>query len=187
MPPKIKFTREEILNAAFAIAKDSGIGAITVRGIASKLKCSTCPIFTAFNNIDEVKVCVVKMANELYLSYLCSDDLVKKYPKYKAIGMGYIKFAKQEPQLFKMLFMCDKDSNFAKKDDSEFKEICYAISKNLSISIEQAKLFHLENWVLVHGIAVMVSTGYYIWTDEMISQVVSDVYLGLVERIRSKK
>ena len=55
MPPKPKFTREEIAAAALEIVKESGVDALTARNLGDRLGTSSRPIFTAFKNMSEVK------------------------------------------------------------------------------------------------------------------------------------
>ena len=65
MAPKNKFTKEEIIDAAFDIAKVDGLGAITVRKVAQKLNSSIAPIYVNFNDIDELIQEVVKKAFDI--------------------------------------------------------------------------------------------------------------------------
>ena len=45
MPPKVRFTREEIIRAALDITRESGPEALTARSLAARLDCSAKPIF----------------------------------------------------------------------------------------------------------------------------------------------
>lgn len=48
MPPKPKFTKEKVVKAALKLISESGIDALTSRGLGKYLGCSACPIFTMF-------------------------------------------------------------------------------------------------------------------------------------------
>ena len=96
MPPKAKFSKKEIIEAAVDIVKAEGSQALTARALGAKLGTSSSPIFTVFQNMDEVQQEVLKSANQLYENYLETDMKSKKYPPYKSSGMAYIRFAKEE-------------------------------------------------------------------------------------------
>lgn len=81
---------------------------MTARALAAELGCSVKPIFGLFKNMEEVQQEVGIAAYELYQKYLLEDMTSGKYPPYKASGMAYIRFAKDEKELFKLLFMRDR-------------------------------------------------------------------------------
>ena len=77
---------------------------MTARALATELGCSVKPIFGLFKNMEEVQQEVLIAANLLYQNYLQEDMAKGKYPPYKASGMAYIRFAKEERELFRLLF-----------------------------------------------------------------------------------
>lgn len=104
MPPKVKFTREQIITAALNVTRKNGIVGLTARGLAAELGSSAKPIFGLFQNMEEVQKEVIAAANTLYQSYISRGMTEGKYPPYKASGIAYIQFAKEEKELFKLLF-----------------------------------------------------------------------------------
>ena len=54
MPPKFKFTRDEMTNAALNVTRKNGISGLTARALAAELGCSVKPIFGLFKNMEEV-------------------------------------------------------------------------------------------------------------------------------------
>ena len=182
MPPKVKFTREEIISAALDLTRENGISAVTARGLGARLGSSAKPIFGLFKNMEEVQQEVLKAADLLYQSYLQEDMSSGKYPPYKASGLAYIRFAKEEKELFKLLFMRDRSSETIDKHDESLKPLIELIQKNTGLSEEDAYMFHLEMWIYVHGIATMIATSYLEWDMEFISKAVTDGYMGLRHR-----
>lgn len=179
MPPKFKFTREEITTAALNITRRLGSSGLTARALAEELGCSVKPIFGLFKNMEEVQREVLSAANTLYESYLQTDMANGKYPPYKASGMAYIRFAKEERELFKLLFMRDRSHEKIEEDRESVMPLLKLIENNLGVDEDAAYLFHLEMWLYVHGIATMVATAYLDWDDEFISKVLTDAYEGL--------
>jgi hypothetical protein len=103
MPPKQKFTREQVVSAALTLVRPKGIAAITARGLGTELGASSRPIFTAFRNMEEVLQETKKAARNMYDAYI-EQGLVET-PSFKGVGMQYFRFAKKEPKLFEWLFM----------------------------------------------------------------------------------
>lgn len=70
MPPKAKFTREEIIEAALEIVRTEGFSALTARALGAKLGSSARPIFTVFQSMEEVQQAVIDAAKALYKEYV---------------------------------------------------------------------------------------------------------------------
>lgn len=187
MPPKCKFKREEIIAAALDITREQGIGSVTARAVGAKLDSSSKVIFSLFENMEEVLKEVIKAANARYQAYLKEDMREGKYPPYKASGMAYILFAKEERELFKLLFMRDRSGEVPGKNEEEIEPLLQMIRENTGLSRQEAYMFHLEMWICVHGIATMIATGYLEWDWELISRMLSDSYFGILTSFQSQK
>lgn len=187
MPRKLMFTREEVIATALDLVREQGMAAVTARGLGERLGSSSKPIFSLFENMEEVWGAVMNAANRLYQSYLQEDMAKGKYPPYKASGMAYIRFAKEERELFKLLFMRDRSNEKKEENKEEIQPLIRLIRQNLGIGEAEAYLFHLEMWVYVHGIATMVATAYLDWDDEFISKTITDAYQGLKYRYTEGK
>lgn len=182
MPPKFKFTRDEIIKSALDVTREKGISDLTARALAAKLGCSVKPIFGLFQNMEEVQQEVLSAANVMYHDYLKEDMSGGKYPPYKASGMAYIRFAKEETELFKLLFMRDRSSERIEENKEEVRPLLEMIKKNTGLNEDEAYMFHIEMWIYVHGIATMIATSYLDWDMEFISRVLTDGYFGLKYR-----
>ena len=110
-----------------------------------------------------------------------------KYPPYKASGMAYIRFAREEKQLFRLLFMRDRSAEPPRYDGGDFDGIVDIIQSSTGLSRERAYLFHLEMWIYVHGIATMCATSYLNWDKELISRMMTDAYEGMKLRFLSEE
>ncbi len=178
MPPKFKITKEEIINTAVKIVKNHGERALNARDIASVLNCSTQPVFSNFSSMEELRLAVVTKADELCREYMKNEMQKGKYPDYKASGMAYIRFAKEEKELFKLLYMRDRstEKEMPIEIGDEMERIVY---NNTGLTDDELKLFHLEMWAYVHGIAVMFATGFVELEWELVSKMLTDSYQGL--------
>ncbi len=187
MAPPQKFNREEILKAALSLVRTEGAGALTARRLAEVLHSSPKPIFGLFTGMEEVRAGVLQAARDCYRRL--SEQMVAEgeLPPYKAIGMAYIRFASQEPELFRLLFMRDRRGEASEGEDAGLTSLYAMLSERFRLDAEEARLFHAENWIFVHGIAVMIATSYLDWSEEMCSRVLSDAYQGLKYRFTVQK
>lgn len=178
MPPKVKTTKMDIINKAIEMVRAGGIECINARDLAAALGCSTQPIFSNFESMEDLHAEIVFAAERIYIEFTKKEMESGSYPIYKASGMAYIKFAKEEKQLFKFLFMRDR-SGESDGEDSEFmNEIFGIVQDSTGLEMDKAKLFHLEMWTCVHGLATMIATGYLDLDIELVSRIISDSYLG---------
>ena len=182
MPPKFKFTREEITTAALNITRKKGMTGLTARALAAELGCSVKPIFGLFKNMEEVQQEVIRSADALYQSYLKEAMEEGLYPAYKSSGMAYIRFAKEEKELFKLLFMRDRSHEEIKENMEELTPILQIIQEKTGMSQKEAYAFHIEMWIFVHGMATMLATNYLSLDEAYISRVLTDAYEGIKSR-----
>ena len=181
MAPKVKITKEKIIETASNIIRENGSDALNARAIAASLGCSTQPIFSNFKDMDELQGEVILDSYNLYLDYISNEINSGKYPKYKSMGMAYIRFAIEQRELFKLLFMRDRTG----EDTSpavDFVESARIIMESTGLSYEKAMLMHLEIWTCVHGIGVMLATSFLTFDWDTISNMLTDVYQGIRAR-----
>ena len=178
MPPKVKITKEDIINTALELVRKNGVEAINARSIAAALNCSTQPVFSNFRTMDELCEAVTVASYEIYQSFLFREAESGKYPQYKSFGMAYIRFAKEEKELFKLLFMRNRKGKEL-IPTSDFDASVEMIMKANGVSKEKAELMHLEMWTCVHGIATMFASGFLDLEWELVSKMCTDMYLGL--------
>ncbi len=182
MPPKVKVTKEEIAQSAFELVRKNGIEALNARSIAQMLECSTQPIFSNYESMSILQREVVKKAYELTLVYREREMASGEFPSYKASGIAYIRFAKEEKMLFKLLFMSGADAGDCDIAQNDWNSMVKSISGYAGVAESRAEIFHLEMWMFVHGVASMFATGNLDLEMNVVSDMLSDVYLGLRAR-----
>ena len=188
MPPKARVTKEDIVTAAIDMVRENGKDVLNARAIAAYMGCSTQPIFSNYISMDELKRDVMNNAYNLYMNFLRRETESNQYPPYKAAGMGYIRFAKEEKELFKLLFMRDRSKEKIADEFDESTQMSIAMmQKALGLSYEVASQFHLEMWIYVHGIASLLATSYLPLEWEAISGLVTNAYQGIRARYLEKE
>lgn len=179
MPPKVKVTKEDIIRAAVNVIRNHGQGALNARTVAAELGCSTQPVFSNFRSMEELKQAVIAAVDQQYQNYRKREMETSQYPPYKASGMAYIRFAREETELFQLLFMRNRANEAISETSDELEELTTVVQNNTGLSKEDAFRFHLEMWVYVHGIATMIATGYLQWDWDMISRMLTDAYQSM--------
>ena len=186
MPPKVKVTKEEIIAATVELVRQNGADAINARSIAAALSCSTQPIFSNFESMEDLQNTVILAAYDRYADFIKREVESGKYPPYKAFGMAYVRFAKEEKELFKLLFMRDRtDEGFSSSPD--FEESVKIIMQANGVTKEIAELMHLEMWTCVHGIGTILATSFLPLDWELIGDMLTDVYQGIRSRHIAKE
>ncbi len=179
MPRKFRFTREEVIAGALELTRKGGMSALTARALGAELGSSSRPIFGLFQSMEEVRKEVMKAADDLYQGYLREEVAKAEYPPYKASGMAYIRFAREEKELFKLLFMRDRSGEKIEDSRESIRWLLEMIQQKLGLNEDDAYRFHLEMWIYVHGIATMLATSYLDLDEAYISRVVTDGYEGM--------
>ena len=182
MPTKIKISKDMILETAFEIVREYGLEKLSNRELASKLNCSIRPIYYQFENSEELqKELYIKIERYFYKFLL--DNMIEDIPKYKQVGINYIKFAKKEKKLFQTLFMNGKGltpNAFVSKEGDDYKELENLIKISTKLKEEDIKSFHTKMWIFCHGIATLVANDTVSLTDEQIEQLLSYQFQALM-------
>ena len=183
MPPKAKFTRDEILDMAFYITKEYGIDAVTARELGARLGSSARPIFTIFESMDEVKESVIIKSKELYGQYV--EKGLKSQLAFKGVGIAYIRFAIEQPKLFQLLFMRPTQeptdvSMILPVIDDNYEKILQSVQEPYCLERKAAERLYQHLWTYTHGIATMFATGLCSYTMEQLEERLTDVFKGLL-------
>ena len=181
MPPKVKITREDIVQTALDLVRAGGEATLNARLVAAALHCSTQPVFSNFATMEELQRAVIEAGYQYYLGFLEKEAESGKYPTYKAFGMAYVRFAYEEKELFKLMFMRDRHGAEL-EPTTDFEMSVNLIMSANGLSRERAHRMHMEMWVCVHGIATMLATSFFTPEWDAISEMTTDIYQGLRAR-----
>lgn len=190
MPPKAKFSREEIIDAAINIVREDGFDALTSRALGTYLGSSARPIFTVFKNMKEVQQAVLEAAKTLYKEYV-NKGLATEHP-FKGVGTQYILFSVNEPKLFQLLFMSEQKqipdlSGVLPLIDESYEAILLSIKKDYGINEISAKKLYHHLWIYTHGIASLCATKMCRFTGEEISTMITEVCMSILKKIKEEE
>lgn len=178
MPPKFKTSKQEILAASLEIIKDGGFSKLTAREIGRSLQLSSRPIYSFYPSLSDLKDDVLKAIGDVYQTFLqeCySNDM------FLNIGIGQILFARQEPELYRVLHENIEGSvleHFSLKDTfiGEMKK--HEPYSRLESAVLSDLLFKMG--VFTDGLALAVSRGLALDTQD-IEKFLSETGTALIE------
>ena len=188
MPPKPKFTKEEIIAAALELVSERGMSALTSRDLGAQLGSSARPIFTIFSSMEEVQEEVKKAAIKRFESY--AQKAVNYTPVFKQVGMQMILFAKEEPKLYQLGFMSD-NHNVDNFDDifDRLGDVAYqcvdVIQRDYDLSEQDAKKLFEHVWIYTFGIGALCATGMCNFSEEQVIEMLGHDFIAMLVHIKS--
>lgn len=189
MPPKPKYTKDQIVAAALGIVSQKGINALTAKELGNALHTSATPIFTVFNSMQEVQEAVKAAAMKSFESYAHKAEA--DMPIFKQVGMQMVLFAKEEPHLYQLVFM-SQNSDVRSFDDiyiqlgSVADECLNVIQKDYGLSMEDAKKLFEHTWIHTYGIGTLYATGMCDFSQEQISKMLTQDFTAMMMLLKSE-
>lgn len=185
MPPKIKVTQQQIIQASLEIVREEGIDALNARAIARKLNCSIQPIFKNFETMGSLKKQLIQSAQAVYDEYI-QKGMTSPANPFLGMGLGYIRFAKEEKNLFKLLFMTNefKQNGLIQiiKDD-ENQEVVKLISSMSGLDFKKSEMLFIDIWITTHGIASMIATNDLALDEVEVTKILRDAFAGFKHQL----
>lgn len=185
MAPRSKYTREEMVEAAVRVVREKGIDALTAKALASELGVSTQPVFTCFHTIEEAKREVRTAAERVYDRYV-EYGLRMKVP-FLGVGMQYIHFAKEEPQLYRLLFLATSEDGSSSVMDALHHSqnlVRESLQETYHIDAQTADRYYRDMWLVVHSLATLVVTGGCPYSEEEMGHILTGFSVSLCKSIK---
>lgn len=187
MPPKNKFTKEQIIETAFEIAKEEGIDSITIRKIADNLGSSIAPIYVNFKDVEELKKAVISKIYEIGNSILQEQNTGDVFLN---IGIASVKFAKDYSVIFKELIL--KKNGYLDNYDVQIgNNIIQEMKKDEDLkefSEEELKTLLMKMRVFQAGLSIMATNESFALelTDEKVIEMLSDTGEDIVNGMKNR-
>ena len=179
MPAKAKVTKEMIVDAAFAIAREAGVERINARTVSERLHCSTQPVMYHFATMEALKRTVYAKADLYHSEYLMN---MKKPPKGAALGIGmnYIRF------LFQSDYFNGK-TLLELIDAEELTPVLLAMQRSLGIGMEQTKTVFVTVFLFAHGYASIIANNSLKYDEDTINSHLERAYRGAILAAQEEK
>lgn len=165
MPPTVRFTRDAVLHAACQLMRREGMEALNARAIAKELGGSTQPIFRLFTNMEDLHRELILYVARQFQTH-AEADMAQSDSPYIQLCTTYLLYGRDEPELFKLLFMRDRVSEGEYSDQTNFDLVFNIIKKETPLDDETALRFFERTWLFIHGLAVCIATKYIPCQDE---------------------
>ena len=181
MPPKTRVTREMILDAAVEVARQSGVESVNARTVAQRLHCSTQPVMYHFATIDSLKRAAYAQVDAAHSRYLMS--IPPGRDPILGIGLNYIRYAVEEPLLFRFLFQ----SGYAEENSLSdmisvegLAPVLDAMQKALGLDREKTRDVFLTVALFAHGYASIIANHGLTYDEELIASHLERAWNGAV-------
>lgn len=165
MPPTVRFTRDAVLHAACQLMRREGMEALNARAIAKELGGSTQPIFRLFTNMEDLHRELILYVARQFQAH-AEADMAQSDSPYIQLCTTYLLYGRDEPELFKLLFMRERVSEGQYSDQTNFDLVFNIIKKETPLDDETALRFFERTWLFIHGLAVCIATKYIPCQDE---------------------
>ncbi len=185
MAPRNKFTKDEMLAAAVRVVRKSGVGSLTAQALAKELHISTQPVFTCFGTIGNLKSEAHIAAEKIFDSYI-KEGLKEKIP-FLGYGMKYFKFAKEEPQLYRMLFLESNENSTLSGMKHAQDMLRPTLMKIYNINENEANRYFRDMWIASHGLATLLVTGSCPYSEEELQKIMTGFSVSLLKSIKEVK
>lgn len=177
MARKETITKDEILNAAFQMTREGGFEQVSARTLAAKAGCSTQPIFRVYKNMEELGEDLYSKAIGYFNDYYDRFPKTNKTP-FVNMGLAYIRFAQEEQQLFKLLFMAENRHGKSLYDllNGENGTVVREINNAKFYGCKDPSGMFMRMWIFIHGSACMSLTGDYDLQEEDTVKLLEESY-----------
>lgn len=188
MPPKPKFTREEIVETALDVVSRKGVEALTAKELGDALGSSARPIFTVFTSMKEVQDAVRAAAMRRFERF--AEQKLPGMPLFKQVGMRMVLFGAREPKLYQLLFM-QENRNAVSFDDvfgelGPTAETCIAlIRETYSLSETEARLLFENVWIYTFGIGALCATRVCHFSEEKLGEMLSTEFQAMMLLVKT--
>ena len=156
MVPKIKFTREQVIEAAFGIARKEGINGITMRKIAKKMGSSVAPIYVNFKNVDELNEALIEKIICISRQILMEENTGNPFSD---MGHASLRFAMEYSVLFKDLIT--KNGKYIQGYDEKIIPVLIEEmqkdSKLKGFTVDELKIILLKMRIFQLGLSIMAA------------------------------
>ena len=185
MAPKNKFTKEEMTQAALRVVQTNGIDGLSAKALANELGTSTQPVFTAFGSMDGVRHAVYAAAVHVYDSY--AERGLREQIPFFGVGIQYIRFAREEPELYRLLFLTQKQEKGygAMHAMQHLQELVRPTLVGVyHISDEEADVYFRDLWLVVYSLATLIVNGDCPYSDREIGQILTGFSVSICKSIK---
>ena len=179
MAPKRRIYREDIFRACEEVLRQGGAEALTVRRIAGAMGGSTQPIYSEFGSLEKLKEAFLRWAEERYLR--------STWGNYKEFALAFLRFAREERELFCFLYLRQRDPGEKALEDVNYEVTVDLLSRNLELTPDLARELHQRMQYYCYALGVMLATGYRELSEEELGRELTEYYRIMLRHYKETK
>ena len=181
MPRSAFFSKETIASAGLEIVREHGIDALTARALGKQLGCSLSPIFTVFEDMDEIHTAVRQAAADLFADYV--KEVLDYQPAFKEYGIRLIRFAKREQNVFQLFL--ERGNSLLENAPLMALKCLDGIKESYRLTDDRILILYRQLWAFTCGIAVLATQSPEDYPEELISGMISTQFISTLSFLKS--
>ncbi len=179
MPKQASVTKEEIIDSAVRLIREKGHEALTVRKLAAYIGYSTQPVMYVFSTVKELKDAVYERADRMHTEYLLTAR--EGTDPILSIGLNYVRFAAEEPELFRFLFQsggAGAPDLLSMIDSEEMLPVLSAMKEGTGFDMEKTKQVFITVALFAHGYASLIANNGLELDEDIIAKHLENAWDG---------
>ena len=188
MPPKVRITKEMVIDASVEIIRKAGHENLNARAIAEYLNCSTQPVLYSYRTVDEIREAAYEAADEYHTAFIMPKETDQN--PMLALGLHYVRFGYEEKNLFRFLFQTNKFGGMdiaALMNDPALSGIIGVMAAGLECSAEEAREMFLTFFCVAHGLASLLANNAMAYDETQCRKMLEDVFFGMIASRKGKE
>ena len=183
MPRQPRFSKDDIVAAGLRIVRTSGFEAVSARALGKELGTSSSPMFTLFKDMNEVLDAIRTAVEKTFVARM--EGVTDYFPAFKEFGLRLVAFAKEDPNVFQMLFL-GKDAR-PEIAESIARKCLGSVEQGYGLSSEQVEMLFRQMWPVACGIAALCVKHPEEFPQDEVSKTLSYHFSGIISIIKSNK
>lgn len=158
--------KQALVEAGLTILERDGLAALTLRAVAREAGVSQTAPYSHFTDKRALLATIAQEGFQRLIDYMsrAAKDLPHENARLVAMAKGYVRFATDQPALFRLMFgpEFNDPSEFVELSTTSansYKMILDSVRRNIEIKDgdqNQTGLFTLAAWSTVHGLACLL-------------------------------
>ena len=188
MPPKPKVTRDDIVAAAFELVRKQGHEQLNTRKLASELGCSTQPLLYWFDSMEDIRRETYAAADGFHTAFIM-EGLEQADDPLLALGINYVRFGFEEPNLFRFLFQTDglgAQDIGALLDGPDLGQMIGIVAQEVGIAQSDARAVFLSLFIAAHGYASLLANNAISFDEQIVSMALTSAYMGAIAQLEEE-
>lgn len=181
MPPRVRITKQMVIDASVEIIRKHGHESLNARTIAERLNCSTQPVLYNYKTVDEIREAAYAVADQYHTAFIMPKETDGN--PMLALGLNYVRFGYEERNLFRFLFQTNKFGGMdvaALMGDPALSGIMDVMAAGLQCGADEAREMFLTFFCVAHGLASLMANNSMEYDEAQSMKMLEEVFFGMI-------